>query len=67
MTDLGYSQHSIAYHLDTTRCVVQYTQQIQRATPQKPKGSAPKLSKDQVNEVIDFINASKQNQRMPYY
>ena len=38
-----------------------YTQQIQQATPQKPKGRSPKLSKDQVNEIIEFMNALKQN------
>ena len=67
MTDLGYSQRAIASYLDTFRHVVQYTQKIQHATPQKPKGRPPKLTEDQLDEVIEFISISKQNRRMPYY
>ena len=67
MTDLGYSQHTIASYLNTFRHVVQYTQKTQRATPKKPKGRPPKLTEDQVDEILEFISTSKQNRRMPYY
>jgi len=67
MTNLGYSQRAIAAYLKVTRRIVQYTQQIEQATPTKPKGQPPKLHEEQVDEIIEFISASKQNRRTPYY
>ena len=67
ITNLGYSQHSIASYLGTTQHVVQYTQQVKQATPQKPRGRHPKISRDQVDKIIEFISILKQNRQIPYY
>jgi transposase len=66
MTHLGYSQRMIAQYLDITRRTVLYTQHVYQATPKKSKGRPPKLSNEQMDEIIEFISASKQNRRMGY-
>ena len=66
MTYLGYSQRIIAQYLDITRHTVLYTQHVYQATPEKSKGRPPKLSNEQMDKIIEFISASKQNQHIGY-
>ncbi|OJJ52263.1 hypothetical protein ASPSYDRAFT_164996, partial [Aspergillus sydowii CBS 593.65] len=44
-----------------------YTCQSQQATPKKARGQRPKLSEEDINNIIEFISSSKRNRRMLYY
>jgi hypothetical protein len=33
----------------------------------RPKGQPPKLSESDIDNIIDWISASKQHRRMPFY
>ena len=64
---VGCSYQQISNQLGISHRQVQYTCQSQRATPRKAHGQPPKLSDDQVNDIIAWISASKINHRMPYH
>jgi ketohexokinase/beta-glucosidase len=36
-------------------------------TPKKAPGQPPKLSEEDVDDIIAFISSSKKNRRMPFY
>lgn len=67
LRDAGHSYQEIASQLAISHCQVQYTCQTEKATPRKAHGQLPKLSDDQVNDIIVWISTSKINCRMPYY
>ena len=63
----GLSHTTISNQLHISVRQVQYTCQTQRATPKKPKGQPPKLSEEQMDDIIAWISASKQNRRKPLH
>ena len=62
---LTYQQISQQLHINYRQ--VQYACQASQVTPKKPRGATPKLSDDQIDEIITWISQSKKNRRMPYY
>jgi ketohexokinase/beta-glucosidase len=67
LRDAGFTYQQIAHQLQITHRQVQYTCQSQQLTPKKAPGKPPKLSEEDVNDIIAFISSSKHNRRMPFY
>ena len=62
---LGWSYPKITKHIDTTKQQVQYACQG-LATPRKCEGRPPKLNAEQVQQLVEFVTASKIGWRMFY-
>jgi hypothetical protein len=67
LRDAGFTYQQIADQLQITHRQVQYTCQSQQKTPKKAPGQPPKLSEEDVDDIIVFISSSKRNRRMPFY
>lgn len=67
LRDAGLPCTAISKQLHLSYRQVQYTCQTQQASPKKPKGQPPKLSEEKMDEIIDWISASKHNRRKPFY
>ena len=67
LQDAGLTHTAISNQLHISVCQVQYTCQTQKATPKKPKGQPPKLSEEQMDDIITWICASKQNHHKPFH
>ncbi|KAF4200233.1 hypothetical protein CNMCM8927_003680 [Aspergillus lentulus] len=67
LRDAGFTYQQIADQLQITHRQVQYTCQSQQMTPTKAPGQPPKLSEEDVDNIIAFISSSKRNRRMPFY
>ena len=63
---LNWTYEQIATKVKTTHYAVQYTCQKQVATPVKQPGRPSQLSSDQVDEILDFITATKEGRQMAY-
>ncbi|EYE95566.1 uncharacterized protein EURHEDRAFT_454861 [Aspergillus ruber CBS 135680] len=57
LRDAGFSYKAISDQLGLSYC---------QATPRKPKGQPPKLSDEDMDKVIAWISASKDDCRKPY-
>ena len=57
LRQIGKSYSEIALILTVTERAVQYTCNLQKATPQKQPGRPSKLSQEEVTELICFISA----------
>jgi transposase len=67
MRRLGYNYETIARELKVTQRAVQYTCEKEAATPQHHKaGRAPRLNKDEVDHVEQFVTSSKKTRQMTY-
>ena len=67
MRSLGHSYPQISAHLKVTERAVQYTCEKGTATPQhKNTGRPPKLSKEEVDNLLEFITGSRKTRRMTY-
>lgn len=67
MRSLGYTYEKIALHLKITQRAVQYTCKKGEATPQhKRTGRPPKLSKEEVDTLVEFVTSSRKTRRMSY-
>ena len=67
LQDASLTHTAISNQLHISVCQVQYTCQTQKATPKKPKGQPPKLSEEQMDDIITWICASKQNHHKPFH
>ena len=67
LRDTGLSHAAIAIQLHLSHRQVQYTCHSQQATPKKPKGQPPKLSEEQMDDIIAFISASEINRQKSYH
>ncbi|POR37246.1 Uncharacterized protein TPAR_02558 [Tolypocladium paradoxum] len=65
MQSLGISQSAIATRTGLTLSQVQYAAS-HPASPKKRSGRRPTLTEAQVEDLIEFITASKEGRRMPY-
>ena len=61
--NLSYNQ--IAVRLGITKNQVHYTIDQGHPTPKKKTGRPPLLDEDQVQDLVAFVCASRQNRRMP--
>ena len=61
----GLSNAAIAAQLQLTDNQVQYAA-THPATPKKRSGRRPALTAAQIEELLEFIMASKEGRRMPY-
>ncbi|SLM35377.1 transposable element tc1 [Lasallia pustulata] len=67
MRSLGFTYTKISSHLKVTERAVQYTCEKGAATPQHHNaGRAPKLSKEEVDTLIEFVSSSRKTRRMSY-
>ena len=67
MRRLGYSYEYIASFLNVSQRAVQYTCQKQQATPQHANAGRPaRLSKEEMDQVEEFVTQSKSTRRMTY-
>ena len=67
MRSLGKTYAEIAAFLNVTQHAVQYTCNLQKASPSKTKRGPPsKLSQEQIDELETFIRQSKDTRRMSY-
>lgn len=62
----GYSYAAIASKTNLTYRQVQLACQAGRPSPKKPPGQRRKLSEERLDEIIEFITASKEGRRMTY-
>ena len=63
----GDSYEQIAQFLGVSFHAVQYTCMIQKATPQHKRAGRPsKLTSEEVDELIEYVKASKGNRRLTY-
>lgn len=67
LRDAGLTYQQIASQLQMTHRQVQYTCQSNQATPKKAHGQRPKLSEEDIDNIIEFISSSKRARSMPYY
>ncbi|KAL1956033.1 hypothetical protein VTO42DRAFT_7848 [Malbranchea cinnamomea] len=67
LRDAGFTYQQIASQLQITHRQVQYTCQSQQISPKKAPGKPPKLSEEDVDDIIAFISSSKRNRRMPFH
>lgn len=63
LRDTGLSYAAIANRLNLSHRQVQYICHSQQATPKKPKSQPPKLSEEQMDDIIAFISASEINRQ----
>jgi ketohexokinase/beta-glucosidase len=66
LRDAGFTYQQISAQLGITYHQVQYTCQSRQATPKKARGQPPKLSEEDVDNIIDFITSSKRTRRLSY-
>ena len=67
MRRLKYKYSEIAKFLEVSERSVEYTCTAQKATPQHHKaGRPPKLQKDEVDRLEEFVISSKETRRMSY-
>jgi Homeodomain-like domain len=67
LRDVGWKYAQIATHLKVTERAVSYTCQTRKVTPQHSKaGRPPKLSKDEVDKLVQYVISSKETRRMSY-
>lgn len=67
LRDTGHTYKQISNHLGVSYRQVQYTCQSQQSTPKKAPSNPPKLSKEEVDNIINFISSSKRTRRLPFY
>ena len=65
LRSLGWQYKAIRYHTSFEIRQIEYALK-QPATPKKSTGRPPLLSHAQVEELIEFVYASKKNRRMSY-
>ena len=67
MRRLGHTYEHISTFLNVSQRAVQYTCEKQQATPQHAKaGRPPRLNKEEVDRVEEFVTQSKKTRRMTY-
>lgn len=67
MRRLGYSYEYIASFLQVSQRAVQYTCQKKQATPQHSNaGRPPRLSKEEADQVEEFVTSSHRTRRLSY-
>ena len=67
LRSIGWTYDAIATHLDVTKRAVRYAAKTQ-PTPQHNKaGRPPKLTEEQIDDLIAWISSSARNRRIPYY
>jgi hypothetical protein len=63
----GDTYAEIARFLDVTERAVQYTCTTKNATPKHQKAGRPaKLTSEEVDKLVEFVNSSKRTRRLPY-
>ena len=67
LRDTGLSYSAISNQLHVSYRQVQYTCRTQQATPKKPKGQPPKLSEEQMDDIIAWISTSEVNRQKPFH
>jgi hypothetical protein len=67
LRDASFTYQQIADQLHITYRQVQYTCESQKSTPRKAKGQPPNLSESDIGNIIDWISASIQHRRLPFY
>lgn len=65
LRSIGWKYHQITFHLSLTMRQVAFPATHPR-TPRKCSGRPPKITKDMMKELIQFISASAHNRRMQY-
>ena len=67
LRSLGKTYSEIATHLSVTESAVQYTCNLQKATPKKDgRGRPSKLSKEKVDDLVAYVRRSQDTRRMTY-
>ncbi|EAA66188.1 predicted protein [Aspergillus nidulans FGSC A4] len=66
LQDAGFTYQQISSQLGFTYRQVQYTCQNEQSTPQKPPGQRPKLSEEDMDNIITFISSSQRTRRLSY-
>ncbi|EEH22037.2 hypothetical protein PABG_04248 [Paracoccidioides brasiliensis Pb03] len=66
MRRLGYTYRAIAEYLHVSHRAVQYTCESNTCDPKKRPGRNSKLSTKQVDDIENFLTASKENQSLSY-
>jgi transposase len=67
MRRLGYTYEKIADFLKISQRAVQYTVEKKKATPQhKNAGRPPRLSKEEVDSLVEFVTSTKRTRRLTY-
>ena len=69
LSSIGWSPMQIRNHLPfrpTIRQITYTLKESTRATPKKKSGRPPILAQAQVEELVEFVCASKQNRRMSF-
>lgn len=66
LRDAGFTYQQISSQLGFTYRQVQYTCQNEQSTPRKPPGQRPKLSEEDMDNIITFISSSQRTRRLSY-
>jgi transposase len=66
LRQIGWTYAQIVKHTGCTRHQIEYTCQSSHPTPRRRSGRPPLLTEAQVEELIEFVCASKANRRMAY-
>jgi transposase len=66
LREAGWGYLEISQHLKITQRQVQYASTAADATPAKRSGRPPKLTPDQVKELVDFVVNSKEGRNMTF-
>jgi len=66
LRDVGFTYEAIARHLDVTVRQAQHTCQAEQATPKKRSGRPPALTEAQTDELVNYIQQSKETRRKSY-
>jgi transposase len=64
---IGFTYEAIASHLHVSYQQVQRACQSEQVTPKKRTGRPPRLTQEQVDELITYIQQSRETRRMSYH